>query len=181
MKRVIILLFLFCTFGMHAYSQTRYAFVDMEYILNNIPDYAKVLDELNAYSLKLQGEVDVVYKEIADMQSKYNSDKVFLTPVMREQREKAIAELENKARLLQQNYFGPSGDLFLKREELVKPLLDDINDVIKDIAKDGNYGGVWDISNKNSGVLYFDPKLDKSNTVLRKLGYSTGKSLNTGE
>lgn len=80
------------------------------------------------------------YQEIAEMQNKYNADKVFLTATMREQREKMIAEKENKARLLQQEYFGTKGALFLKREELIKPLQDEVLEVIKDVAKDGNYG-----------------------------------------
>lgn len=156
------------------YAQTRYAFVNLDYILTNVPDYAKAQQELDEYSRKLQAEVDAVYQEIAEMQNKFNADKVFLTASMREQREKAIAEKENKARLLQQNYFGPRGELFIKREELVKPIQDEILEVVKDLAKEGNYGLILDVSADNS-VLFYDPKLDKSKTVLRKLGYSTGK------
>lgn len=174
LKRVIFLLILSCSIG-GASAQTRYAFVNLDYILSNIPDYVKAQQELDAYSQKLQSEVDVVYQEISEMQSKYNSDKVFLTASMREQREKTIAEKENKARLLQQRYFGPQGELFIKREELVKPIQDEILEVIKDLAKEGNYGLILDTSADNS-VLYYDPKLDKSKTILRKLGYSTGKN-----
>lgn len=173
LKRVIFLLILSYSFGVTS-AQTRYAFVNLDYILANIPDYSKAQQELDEYSKKLQAEVDVVYQEIAEMQNKYNSDKVFLTASMREQREKAIAEKENKARLLQQAYFGPHGELFVKREELVKPIQDEILEVVKDLAKEGNYGLILDISADNS-VLFYDPKLDKSKTVLRKLGYSTGK------
>lgn len=170
LKKVIILLFLSCTFTV-GMSQTRYAFVNLDYILGNIPDYAKAQEELNQYSIKLQGEVDVLYQEIAEMQNKYNSDKVFLTPTMREDREKAIAAKENKALLLQQQYFGPKGELFVKREELVKPIQEEILEVIKDVAKEGNFGLIIDIAADNS-ILYYDPKLDKSQNVLRKLGYS---------
>lgn len=173
LKRVIFLLILSCSL-FSGLAQTRYAFINLEYILTNIPDYAKAQQELDAYSVKLQSEVDAVYQEIAEMQTKYNSDRVFLTPAMREQREKAIAEKENRAHLLQQHYFGPAGELFAKREELVKPIQDEVLEVIKDIAKEGNYGMILDISADNS-VMFYDPKLDKSKTVLRKLGYSTGK------
>lgn len=176
LKRVIILLFLCITVG-SAYAQTgtRYAFVNLDYIMKSIPEYAKAQQELDAYSLKLQAEIDVLYQEIAEMQNKYNADKVFLTATMREQRERSIAEKENKARLLQQEYFGTKGALFLKREELVKPLQDEVLEVIRDVAKDGNYGLIIDISADNS-VVYYDPKLDKSDVVLRKLGYSVKKS-----
>lgn len=125
LKSAIILLFL-CFSSVVTMSQTRYAFVDLEYILGNIPDYAKAQKELDEYSLKLQGEIDKVYQEIADMKGKYNADKVFLTPSMREGREKEIAGKENRAFLLQQQYFGPKGELFVKREELVKPIQDEI-------------------------------------------------------
>ena len=108
------------------------------------------------------------------MQSRYNADKVFLTPSMREDREKEIAAKENKARLLQQQYFGTDGYLFAKREELVKPLQDEVLAVIKDVAKEENFGMIIDVAADNS-VVYFDPKLDKSNVVLRKLGYSVKK------
>lgn len=176
LKRAIILLFLCITVSFaYAQSGTRYAFVNLDYIMRSIPEYAKAQQELDAYSLKLQAEIDALYQEIAEMQNKYNADKVFLTATMREQREKTIAEKENKARLLQQEYFGTRGALFLKREELVKPLQDEVLEVIKDVAKDGNYGVIFDISADNS-VVYYDPKLDKSDVVLRKLGYSVKKA-----
>jgi len=162
LKRVIILLFLCITVGFaHAQTGTRYAFVNLDYIMKSIPEYAKAQQELDAYSL--------------EMQNKYNADKVFLTATMREQREKTIAEKENKARLLQQEYFGTKGALFLKREELVKPLQDEVLEVIRDVAKDGNYEMIIDLSADNS-VVYYDPKLDKSDVVLRKLGYSVKKT-----
>lgn len=123
---------------------------------------------------EVAGDIDAVYAEIAEMQSRYNADKVFLTPSMREDREKEIAAKENKARLLQQQYFGTDGYLFAKREELVKPLQDEVLAVIKDVAKEGNFGMIIDVAADNS-VVYFDPKLDKSNVVLRKLGYSVKK------
>lgn len=176
LKRVIILLFLCIVVG-SAYAQTgtRYAFVNLDYIMRSIPEYAKAQQELDAYSVQLQSEIDALYQEIAEMQNKYNADKVFLTATMREQREKTIAGKENKARLLQQEYFGTKGALFMKREELVKPLQDEILEVIRDVAKDGNYGLIIDISADNS-VVYYDPKLDKSDVVLRKLGYSVKKA-----
>lgn len=177
LKKAIILLFL-CSLTAFVHAQTsgtRFAFVDLEYILRSIPDYSKALQELDAYSLKLQTEIDGLYQEIAEMQNKYNADKVFLTATMREQREKSIAEKENKARLLQQQYFGTKGFLFAKREELVKPLQDEVLEVIKDLAKDGNYGMIIDRSSTNS-IVFYDPKLDKSDVVLRKLGYTVKKA-----
>lgn len=175
LKRVIILLFLCCCFTLaKGQNGTRFAFVNLEYILNSIPDYAKAQKELDEYSQKLQKEVDLIYQEIAEMQNKYNADKVFLTATMREQREKMIAEKEHKARLLQQRYFGTKGELFMKREELVKPIQEEVLEVIKDVAKEGNFGMIQDVAADNS-VIYYDPKLDKSKVVLRKLGYTVKK------
>ena len=175
LKSGFILLFLcFIAGGGYAQSGTRYAFVNLDYILNSIPDYNKAQEELNAYSQKLQADIDAVYAEVAEMQSKYNADKVFLTPSMREQREKEIAAKENKARLLQEQYFGPHGVLFAKREELVKPIQDEVLAVIKDVAKEGNFGMIIDVAADNS-VVFYDPKLDKSKLVLRKLGYTVKK------
>lgn len=176
LKKAIILLFL-CGFWGYAAAQsgTRYAFVNLDYILASIPDYTKAQQELNVYSQKLQMDIDAVYEEVRVMRDKYNSDKVFLTASMREEREKAIAAKENKARLLQQQYFGTQGALFAKREELVKPLQDEVLEVIRDIAKEGNFGMIIDVAADNS-VIYFDPKLDKSNVVLRKLGYTVKKT-----
>ena len=175
LKTDLFLLFLSCIWSTaQAQSGTRYAFVNMEYIFSCIPDYAKAQQELDDYSQKLQADIDAVYAEIAEMQSRYNADKVFLTPSMLEDREKEIAAKENKARLLQQQYFGTDGYLFAKREELVKPLQDEVLAVIKDVAKEGNFGMIIDVAADNS-VVYFDPKLDKSNVVLRKLGYSVKK------
>ena len=166
LKNGFILLFLSCIWSTaQAQSGTRYAFVNMEYIFSCIPDYAKAQQELDDYSQKLQADIDAVYAEIAEMQSRYNADKVFLTPSMREDREKEIAAKEN---------FGTDGYLFAKREELVKPLQDEVLAVIKDVAKEGNFGMIIDVAADNS-VVYFDPKLDKSNVVLRKLGYSVKK------
>lgn len=176
LKKAIILLFLCGLWGYSAaQSGTRYAFVNLDYILASIPDYAKAQQELNVYSQKLQMDIDAVYEEVRVMRDKYNSDKVFLTASMREEREKAIAAKENKARLLQQQYFGTQGALFAKREELVKPLQDEVLEVIRDIAKEGNFGMIIDVAADNS-VIYFDPKLDKSNVVLRKLGYTVKKT-----
>ena len=153
-------------------GQSRYAFVNMEYILEHNPEYAKARVELDEYAEKLQAAVDEVYEEISELQSKYNSEKVFLTPNLREQREKEIAGKENKARLLQQQYFGPEGLLFQKREELIKPIQEEVLEVIQDVAKEGNFGHIIDVSADNSTV-YYDSKLDRSKNVLRKLGYST--------
>lgn len=175
LKVWFILLFLCASFiEGQGQSGTRYAFVNLDYILNNIPDYTKAQQELDAYSVQLQAAIDAVYAEIETLRSKFNTDKVFLTPAMREQREKEIAAKENKARLLQQQYFGPNGLLFMKREELVKPLQDEVLEIIREVAKEGNYGMIIDVAADNS-VVFFDPKLDKSNVVLRKLGYTVKK------
>ena len=181
LKNGFILLFLSCIWSTaQAQSGTRYAFVNMEYIFSCIPDYAKAQQELDDYSQKLQADIDAVYAEIAEMQSRYNADKVFLTPSMREDREKEIAAKENKARLLQQQYFGTDGFRGKAGEVLTA----------EHAFRTGRFLG-WYYANRHASgtarivigkdiaadnsVVYFDPKLDKSNVVLRKLGYSVKK------
>ena len=175
LKSVFTLLLMCCSLTWaSAQSGTRYAFVNLDYIFTHIPEYKAAQDELDVYSSKLKMDIDAVYGEIKEMQNKYNAERVFLTPLMLEQREKEIAAKENKASLLQQEYFGTNGALLAKREELVKPLQDDVRAVIDDIRKEGNFGLIIDVSADNS-VISFDPKLDKSNIVLRKLGYTVKK------
>ena len=116
LKNGFILLFLSCIWSTaQAQSGTRYAFVNMEYIFSCIPDYAKAQQELDDYSQKLQADIDAVYAEIAEMQSRYNADKVFLTPSMREDREKEIAATIFRHRRLSVRKARRTGETFAGR------------------------------------------------------------------
>lgn len=168
MKRIILLAvaILFATF---AFSQ-KYAYVDTEYILNNIPVYESAKTQLEDLTKEWKKEIDAKKASIDQMYQNYKSERILLTEELRAKREDEIMKKEQELKQLQQKYFGESGMLYKKREELIKPIQDDIYNAIKEIATEGNYAVIFDTAN-NLNMLYTDPRHDKSDEVLRKLGY----------
>lgn len=153
-------------------AQQRYGFVDTEYILKKMPDYNNAQLRLNKLSASWQKEIETIAVEIKEMHAKFRADEVFLSTNMREQREKAIHTKEVMVQKLQQRYFGQNGELYKKRQELIKPIQDDIYEAIKKIAKSGSYGMIIDKANGPT-VIYSNPKFDLSDKVLYKLGIRT--------
>jgi outer membrane protein len=169
MKRIYVMLAgLFLTFGL-AVAQ-KYAFVDTDYILNNIPSYKAAQEQLNKISDGWQKEVEAKYAEIDKMYKDYQAERVLLAEDMRKQREDLIVTKEKEAKDLQKNYFGQDGALFKKRQELIQPIQDDIYRAIKDIATENGYAAIFDTSNGPS-LIYTNPRYDISDEVLQKLGY----------
>ncbi len=168
MKRIILIAvaILFATF---AFSQ-KYAYVDTEYILNNIPVYESAKTQLEDLTKEWKKEIDAKKTSIDQMYQNYQSERILLTEELRAKREDEIMKKEQELKQLQQKYFGESGMLYKKREELIKPIQDDIYNAIKEIATEGNYAVIFDTAN-NLNMLYTDPRHDKSDEVLRKLGY----------
>ena len=168
MKRIILLAvaILFATF---AFSQ-KYAYVDTEYILNNIPVYESAKTQLEDLTKEWKKEIDAKKASIDQMYQNYQSERILLTEELRAKREDEIMKKEQELKQLQQKYFGESGMLYKKREELITPIQDDIYNAIKEIATEGNYAVIFDTAN-NLNMLYTDPRHDKSDEVLRKLGY----------
>ena len=167
MKKLALILI--SLFSMSAFAQ-KFAFIDSEYILNNIPTYKAAQDELDKYSQQWQKEVEGKYSEIDDMYKKFQSEKVLLTEDMKTKREEEIVNKEKAVKDLQKKYFGKDGDLFKKREELVKPIQDEVYNAVKDIAADGGFAVIFDTASSGN-IMYSDPKYDKSDQVLQKLGY----------
>ncbi len=168
MKRIILfsVAILFASF---AFSQ-KYAYVDTEYILNNIPVYESAKTQLEDLTKEWKKEIDAKKASIDQMYQNYQSERILLTEELRAKREDEIMKKEQELKQLQQKYFGESGMLYKKREELIKPIQDDIYNAIKEIATEGNYAVIFDTAN-NLNMLYTDPRHDKSDEVLRKLGY----------
>ena len=168
MKRtVFIITFLFiaaCSFGQ------KYAYVDTEYILSNIPSYKAAQDKINTLSKDWQKEIEAEYAVIEEMYKDFQTEKVLLTNEMIKQREQEINVAERSVKELQRKYFGPNGELFKKREELIKPIQDEVYNVIQEIATSGNYAIIFDTA-AGASILFTDPKYDKSDEVLEKLGY----------
>lgn len=169
MKKSVILFVSFLMIAALGVAQ-RYAYVNTEYILNSIPAYDAAQRQLDQLSVEWQKEIETLFAEVDKMYKEYQSESVLLTEELKIKREEAIIQKEKEAKDMQKKYFGKEGELYKKREELVKPLQDEIFNAIKEIAIEGNYAVIFD-SASGAMMLYTDPKYDKSDDVLEKLGY----------
>ena len=171
MKRKGILLIgmmLFCSAAMMA---QKFALIDMEYILKNIPAYEMTNEQLSQMSKKWQSEVEALQEEAQNMYKSYQSDLVFLSAEMKTKREEAIVKKEQEAQDLKRKYFGAEGELYQKRASLMKPIQDEIYNAVKELAEDKGYQAIVDRASAMS-IIFASPKIDVSNEVLIKLGYS---------
>ena len=148
----------------------RFAYVDTEYILSKMPAYEDALSKLDLFSSKWQKEIEDHYKTVERKYQEYQNEKVLLSDEMKKRREEEIIQLEKTAKSLKKKYFGVEGELFKKREELIKPIQEDIYDAIKQLATEGNYAVVFDAAG-GASLLYTNEKYDKSDEILKKLGY----------
>jgi len=148
----------------------KYAFVDSEYIRKNIPAFTKAQEQLDNLSAQWEKEVADGYAVVEKMYKSYQNEAVLLSQDMKTKREEAIIAKEKEMKELQNKYFGMEGELFKKREELVKPIQDEILKAIKEIAVDGSYAVIFD-SAAGGNILFANPKFDISDDVLEKLGY----------
>ena len=149
----------------------KFALIDMEYILKNIPAYEMTNEQLSQVSQKWQNEVEALQQEAQNMYKNYQSDLVFLSAEMKTKREEEIVKKEQEAQDLKRKYFGPEGELYKKRESLMKPIQDEIYNAVKEISEDKGYQIVWDRASAMS-IIFASPKIDISNEVLAKMGYS---------
>lgn len=169
MKKLLIIAVLAMT-AMTAGAQ-KFALLDMEYILNNIPAYERANEQLNQVSKKWQAEVDAISNEAATMYKNYQNEVVFLSQEQKKERQEAIMNKEKEASELKRKYFGPEGELFKKRESLMTPIQDEIYNAVKEISELRGYSLVLDRAS-DTGIIFGSPKIDISNEVLEKLGYS---------
>lgn len=169
-RNIIILLAaaLVSTPALHA---QKYALVDMEYILKNIPAYERADEQLNQQSKKWQAEVEAIQNEAQTLYKNYQNEAVFLSADQKKQREQAIVDKEKEAAELKRKYFAPEGELFKKRQSLVQPIQDEIYNAVKEISQTKGYQLVVDRAS-DSSIIFASPKIDISNEVLAKLGYS---------
>lgn len=167
-KFILMAVMLVASLSMHA---QKYALVDMEYILSHVPAYERANEQLNQVSKKWQAEVEALNTEASTMYKNYQNEVVFLSQEQKKQRQDDILAKEKEASELKKKYFGPEGELFKKREALMTPIQDEIYNAVKDIADQRGYSLVVDRS-ANAGIVFGSPKIDISNEVLQKLGYS---------
>ncbi len=149
----------------------KFALIDMDYILKNVPAYERANEQLNQVSKKWQAEVEALNTEAATMYKNYQNEVVFLSEEQKKKRQEDIMNKEKQASELRKKYFGPEGELFKKRESLMAPIQDEIYTAVKDISELRGYSMVLDRSS-NGGIIFGSPKIDISNEVLEKLGYS---------
>ena len=170
MKKIAVLL-LVAAASVLAASAQKFALVDMEYIFKNVPAYEMANEQLNQLSQRWQKEVEAVGKEAETMYQNYLSDKVFLTEEQVKKREEEIVAKDKSATELRYKYFGPEGELYQKRQTLLKPIQDDVYNAIKKVAEERGYQAIFDRASA-SDIIYASPRIDVSNEVLAKLGYS---------
>ncbi len=158
--------------GMLVASAQKFAYVDSQYILSNIPEYKSAQDQINQISIQWQKEVEAKYSEIDQLYKAFKADAVLLTDEMKQKRQSEIDTKEQAAKDLQKKYFGVNGDLFKKRQELVKPIQDKVYNAIQDLAEKDNLAVIFDKSSDFT-MLYANPKYDKSDEILKNMGYGT--------
>lgn len=150
----------------------KYVYVDTKYILEQIPEYAEAQTEINDLSKKWQEEISNRKKIIEEKEAAFKAEEILLPEETKKTKLAEIEILKKEARELQKQRFGVQGDLFKKRQELIQPIQEKIFKAIKEIAKDSNYSFVFDKAS-SSNILYAEGKLDVSDRVLRKMGYSS--------
>jgi outer membrane protein len=168
MKKILLVAFavMLCAVTLHA---QRYAIVDTKYILNKLPDYQDAQKKLDLISAQWQKEIDDKQSSLNKMYKDYEAEQVMLSEDLKKKREDELFNREKEVRDLQRKRFGFEGDLFKKREELVKPIQDKVYNAIQKIAVNRLYDFILDKS-EGITVIFADPKLDKSEDVLRELG-----------
>lgn len=166
-KLFFFTLLFFTSFGLYA---QKFAYVDTDYILTKVPEFVQAEEKINDFTEQWQSEIESVYDEVEQMYRDYQSEQVLLTTEMKLKREEAIISKEKSAQSLQQKYFGTNGELYKKRQELIKPIQDRIFDAVQQLAANNKYSVIFDASS-DLIMLYSNPDLDKSDKVLELMGY----------
>lgn len=152
----------------------RIAFVNTKYILEQMPEYASAQKELDRVSQQWQQEIDERHQQIKRLRESYNAEMILLTEEMKRTRVEDIEKRERDARDMQKQRFGPNGDLFKKRQELIQPIQDRVYNAVKEVAGT-SYVAIFDLGSQSNNLLFASEKYDKSDSVLRKLGIRPGK------
>lgn len=170
MKKLTIALIaiMACVFGA---SAQKFALIDMEYILKNIPAYEVANQQLDQLSQRWQKEVEAKNTEAETIYKNYQADMVFLTDDQKKKKEDEVVAKEKEATELRYKYFGPEGELYKKRQSLMKPIQDEIYNAIKKVSEERGYQVIFDRAS-SANIVYASPRIDISNEVLDKLGYS---------
>ena len=169
-KLLVVLCAVMMTLNLAAKGE-QVVLVDMDYIMSAIPAYETANEQLDQISKKWQKEVEAILIEVQTMYKNYQTELVFLSDEMKKKREDEIIAKEKEANDLKRKYFAPDGELFKKREALVKPIQDEIYNALQEICEQQGYQVVLDKSSTNN-LIFASPKIDISDELLEKLGYS---------
>ncbi len=173
MKKLIKILALsVMLFSTEAFAQ-KWCYVDTQYILDNIPEYKSAQQQLDQLSVSWQKEVETKYAFIDKLYKDFQAEQILLTDEMKRKRESEIVAKEKEAKEFQKQKFGYEGELFKKKQELVKPIQDKIYNAIKKMATEQSYAAVFDKSS-DLIMLYANSKFDKSDDILNAMGYKAG-------
>lgn len=165
--QIVLICLLIC--GTTFAKDQQVAYIDMQYILKNLPQYEQANEQLTMLSKRWQKEIDAAQQEARVMATNYQTEQIFLSDAMRREREEEIVRKEQEVLELKRKYFGQDGELFKKREALIKPIQDEIYNVIQDLASEKHIEVVKDRS-ADPALIYMSSKLDISDQVLQKLG-----------
>ena len=169
MKKILLMIVVAMT-AVAANAQ-KFALLDMEYILKSIPAYERANEQLNQVSKKWQAEVEALNTEATTLYKNYQNEVVFLSQEQKKAKQEQIMQKEKEAADLKKKYFGPEGELFKKRESLMSPIQEEIYNAVKEISDLRGYSLVLDRAS-DTAIIFGSPKIDISNEVLEKLGYS---------
>ncbi len=170
MKKILLTLAI-AVAAVCAASAQKFALVDMDYILRNVPAYEMANEQLNQVSQRWEKEVNQLAQEAETMFKNYQSDMVFLTDDQKKKRQEEIVAKEKEVTDARYKYFGPEGELYKKRQSLMKPIQEDVYNAVKAVAEEKGYQAILDRASSQS-IVFASPKIDVSNDVLAKLGYS---------
>ena len=168
MKKLILIIL--CFVSTTTLFAQKFASVDTEYILSNMPEYKQAQKELDDMAVQWQTEVEGKFQIVDWLYKAFQAESVLLPEELKTKKENEIIAAEKEAKDMQKQRFGNTGDLSKKRSELVKPIQDKVYNAIEKIAQEKNYSMIFD---KSSGatILYVDAKTDVSDLVLAELGY----------
>lgn len=173
MKKSLIIAMVIIATALTADAQ-RFAYVNTDYILKNIPEYKAAQDQIDKITTEWRAEVDKKQKEIDDLYRNFQNEQYLLTE---EQKKTKVGEIEAKEKAIkdyQKTKFGYEGELFQKRQELVKPIQDKVYEAIEKFAKERGYDFIFDKSSSTT-LLYANAENDKSDDIIKKLGYTPQK------
>ena len=175
MKKIVIIRYSLCIIAALLLSGTAFAkdqsiaYIDMQYILKNLPQYEQANEQLTMLSKRWQKEIDAAQQEARVLLSNYQTEQIFLSDAMKQQREEEIVQKEQQVLELKRKYFGQDGELYKKREALIKPIQEEIYNAIQELASEKKIDLVKDRS-ADPSLIYMSSELDVSDQVLIKLG-----------